>query len=166
MNAFFGRRLAAGLDARVRRLIRSRDRGSAIVEFVTLVVVVFVPLVYGVAAFSAVQRGIFASTEAARQAGRALGVADRPDLGLATAQQAARMVAEDQGIKPEDVHVTLRAYGEDCAVQAADYAPSFEPGERFVVCVMVTVRIPFVPDFVDANTSTGEFLVDRAKYGS
>jgi hypothetical protein len=36
------------------------------VEFVFIALVVFVPLIYIIAGFSAVQRGVFASTAAAR----------------------------------------------------------------------------------------------------
>jgi len=28
----------------------------------------------------------------------------------------------------------------------------------------VTVRIPLLPDFIDANTATGQFLVERDRY--
>ncbi|OMQ13946.1 hypothetical protein A7K94_0220100, partial [Modestobacter sp. VKM Ac-2676] len=48
------------------------ERGSAIVEFVFVALVVFLPLVYVIAGFSAVQRGVFAANAAAREAGRAL----------------------------------------------------------------------------------------------
>ena len=54
------------------------ERGSALVEFVFIALVVFVPLVYIVAGFSAVQRGVFAATAAAREAGRAVGTAPAP----------------------------------------------------------------------------------------
>jgi hypothetical protein len=32
------------------------------------------------------------------------------------------------------------------------------------VCVTVTVRIPLLPEFIDANTATGQFLVERDRY--
>ena len=38
------------------------ESGSALVEFVFIALVVFVPLIYITAGFSAVQRGVFAST--------------------------------------------------------------------------------------------------------
>ena len=44
------------------------------------------------------------------------------------------------------------------------YAPTLTPGEEFSVCVTVTVRIPFLPEFVDANTATGQFVVERDRY--
>ena len=55
--------------------LRSRlgdgERGSALVEFVFIALVVFVPLIYIVAGFSAVQRGVFASTDWSSTASRA-----------------------------------------------------------------------------------------------
>ena len=73
-----------------RRLGMLRDeRGSALVEFVFIALVVFVPLVYIVAGFSAVQRGVFASTAAAREAGRALGAAPDQATGHERALRAA-----------------------------------------------------------------------------
>ncbi len=47
------------------------ERGSALVEFTFIAIVVLVPLVYIVAGFSAVQRGVFASTAAATIPSRA-----------------------------------------------------------------------------------------------
>ncbi|MDQ1662563.1 MAG: hypothetical protein QOJ68_2543, partial [Blastococcus sp.] len=77
------------MSALLRRL--REERGSALVEFVFIALVVFVPLVYLVAGFSAVQRGVFASTAAARGAGRALGTA--PDLasGQVRAERAVQL---------------------------------------------------------------------------
>ena len=43
-------------------------------------------------------------------------------------------------------------------------SPELSPGEEFSVCVTVTVRIPLLPEFVDANTATGQFLVERDRY--
>ena len=42
--------------------------------------------------------------------------------------------------------------------------PTLAPGEEFSVCVTVTVRIPLVPEFVDVNTATGQFVVERDRY--
>ena len=67
------------------------ERGSALVEFVFIALVVFVPLIYVVAGFSAVQRGVFASTAAAREAGRAIGTAPDVVTGMARAEDAARI---------------------------------------------------------------------------
>ena len=78
---------------RARLGMLAGERGSALVEFVFIAIVVFVPLVYVVAGFSAVQRGVFASTAAAREAGRAMGTAPDPVTGAARAEAAARLAA-------------------------------------------------------------------------
>jgi Flp pilus assembly pilin Flp len=139
------------------------ERGSALVEFVFIALVVFVPLVYLVAGFSAVQRGVFASTAAAREAGRALGTA--PDLatGQARADRAVQLAVEDQHVDATDVRLAYAPPGAGCAAAGA-YQPTLTPGERFSVCVTVTVRIPLLPDFIKTNTATGQFVVDRDRY--
>ncbi len=138
-------------------------RGSALVEFVFVALVVFVPLVYLVAGFSAVQRGVFAATAAAREAGRALGTA--PDLatGQERAQRAVELAVGDQSVRATDVRLAYAAAGAGCDA-AGSYTPVLAPGERFTVCVTVTVRIPLLPEFIDANTATGQFLVERDRY--
>ena len=139
------------------------ERGSALVEFVFIALVVFVPLVYLVAGFSAVQRGVFASTAAAREAGRALGTA--PDLatGQARAERAVQLAVGDQHVDATDVRLAYAPAGAGCGA-AGTYQPSLTPGERFSVCVTVTVRIPLMPDFIKTNTATGQFVVDRDRY--
>ena len=139
------------------------ERGSALVEFVFVALVVFVPLVYLVAGFSAVQRGVFASTEAAREAGRAIGTAPDPLTGQALAERAAQLAVEDQSVAATDVRVAYAPEGAGCDA-AGGYTPSLAPGEVFSVCVTVTVRIPLLPDFIDANTATGRFVVERDRY--
>jgi Flp pilus assembly protein TadG len=139
------------------------ESGSALVEFVFIALVVFVPLVYLVAGFSAVQRGVFASTEAAREAGRAIGTAPDPATGRAWAERAAQLAAEDQSVDATDVRVGYAPRGTGCDA-AGSYTPTLAPGERFSVCVTVTVRIPLLPHFIDANTATGQFLVERDRY--
>jgi hypothetical protein len=139
------------------------ERGSALVEFVFVALVVFVPLVYLVAGFSAVQRGVFASTEAAREAGRAIGTAPDAVTGQALAERAAQLVVEDQSVDATDVRVAYAPQGAGCDT-AGSYTPTLAPGEVFSVCVTVTVRIPLLPDFIDANTATGRFVVERDRY--
>ena len=67
-------------------------------EFVFIALVVFVPLIYVVAGFSAVQRGVFASTAAEREAGRAIATAPDPVYGQERALRAAQLAVEDQSV--------------------------------------------------------------------
>ncbi len=139
------------------------EGGSAIVEFVFIALVVFLPLVYLVAGFSSVQRGVFAATEAAREAGRALGTAPDPGTGQARAEAAVAIAVEDQSVEATDVVLAYAPVGGGCGA-AGGYSPALTPGEEFLVCVTVTVRVPLLPDFIDANTATGEFVVERDRY--
>jgi Flp pilus assembly protein TadG len=148
---------------RARLGLVAGERGSALVEFTFIAIVVFVPLVYIVAGFSAVQRGVFASTEAAREAGRALGTAPDVLTGEDRAVRAAQLAVEDQSVRATDVRVAYAPAGTGCDA-AGGYQPTLAPGEAFTVCVTVTVRIPLLPEFVDANTATGQFVVERDRY--
>ena len=132
-------------------------------EFVFIALVVFLPLVYVVAGFSAVQRGVFAANEAAREAGRALGTAADPVSGQARAEAAVAVAVADQSVEATDVVLAYAPVGAGCE-GAGSYQPSLTPGEEFTVCVTVTVRIPLLPEFIDANTATGQFVVERDRY--
>ena len=148
------------------RWLRARlagEAGSAIVEFVFIALVVFLPLVYVVAGFSAVQRGVFASTAAAREAGRALATAPAAAAGLARAERAAQLAVADQSVDATDVRLAYVPAGAGCE-DAGGYVPVLAPGEEFSVCATVTVRVPLLPEFVDANTATGQFVVERDRY--
>ncbi|TYP86866.1 hypothetical protein [Blastococcus xanthinilyticus] len=141
----------------------AEERGSALVEFVFIALVVFVPLVYIVAGFSAVQRGVFASQAAAREAGRAMGTAPDPVTGHERALRAAQLAVEDQSVAATDMRLAYAAAGSTCDA-AGSYSPTLAPGEEFSVCITVTVRIPLLPEFIDANTATGQFVVERNRY--
>jgi hypothetical protein len=62
-----------------------------------------------------------------------------------------------------DVVLAYAPVGAGCAA-AGSYQPTLVPGEEFTVCVTVTVRIPLLPEFIDANTATGQFVVERDRY--
>jgi Na+-transporting methylmalonyl-CoA/oxaloacetate decarboxylase gamma subunit len=139
------------------------ERGSAIVEFVFIALVVFLPLVYVVAGFSAVQRGVFAANAAAREAGRAMGTAPDAGTGQSRAEAAVAVAVADQSVQATDVVLAYAPVGGGCDA-AGSYLPALTPGEEFSVCVTVTVRIPLLPQFIDANTATGQFVVERDRY--
>ncbi|MCZ2819352.1 hypothetical protein O2V63_03300 [Modestobacter sp. VKM Ac-2977] len=148
---------------RARLGVGGSEQGSAIVEFVFIALVVFLPLVYIVAGFSAVQRGVFAANAAAREAGRAIATAPDVSTGQARAEAAVAVAVADQSVEATDVVLAYAPAGAGCEA-AGGYAPSLVPGEEFSVCVTVTVRIPLLPEFIDANTATGQFLVERDRY--
>ena len=42
----------------------------------------------------------------------------------------------------------------------SDESSSWQPAFR----LFVTVRIPFLPEFIDSDTATGQFAVERDRY--
>jgi len=70
---------------------------------------------------------------------------------------------EDQSVDVTDLRLAYAPAGTGCGA-AGGYVPTLTPGEEFSVCVTVTVRIPFLPEFIDANTATGQFVVERDRY--
>ena len=87
---------------------RTRDeRGSALVEFTWLALILIVPLVWIVLSVFEVQRGAFATSAAARAAGRAYALAPDDATGLQRANAAARQVLADQGADSQRARVSV-----------------------------------------------------------
>lgn len=92
------------------------EAGSALVELVWLGILLLVPLVWIVLSVFEVQRGAFATTGAARAAGRAFALAPDDATGRDRAQAAARQAFADQGIggAPLELTITCAPYPESC----------------------------------------------------
>ncbi len=108
----------------------SAQRGSALVEFQVLAILLLVPLAYVLLAALDVQRTVFGATQAAREAGRvAAALSDE-----AAARYAASVSLQDQGVDPSQASVTFACSG--CQ----------GPGGEITVVVSTAVRLPFLPD--------------------
>ncbi len=118
---------------------RTRDeQGSALVEFVWLGILLLVPLVWFVLSVFEVQRGAFATTGAARAAGRAFALAPDDATGRARAEAAARQAYADQGIPGAPVELTI---------SCTPYPSSCHSGTSVVtVVVRSRVDLPLLPD--------------------
>lgn len=113
-----------------------RDGGSAVVEFVTVGVLMLVPVVYLVVAVAGVQAAAFATESGAREAARVIVSSEDETESGARALAAVGWALRDQGIDtdPADaVRVTC----------AAD--PCLTPGADVSVTVSVQVPLPAVP---------------------
>jgi hypothetical protein len=73
------------------------------------------------------------------------------------------LAVADQSVEATDVRLAYAPVGSGCDA-GSSYQPALTPGEEFSVCVTVTVRIPLLPEFIDANTATGQFVVERDRY--
>ena len=119
------------------RLRAAGERGSALVEFVFLAVLLMVPLFYLVMTLARVQAGAYAASAAAREAGRAYVTATSADVAAPRAQTAARIAFEDQGFGARDAALTLRCDGSPC----------LRPEGRVEMSTTVVVPLPLVPAF-------------------
>lgn len=81
----------------LERLRNRGERGSAVIEFVWVGLVLLVPVVWIVLSVFEVQRGTFAVHAAARAAGRAYALAPDDATGRARAEAIAQMTLRDQG---------------------------------------------------------------------
>lgn len=112
------------------------DRGSAIVEFLGIGIGMLVPIVYILVAVAGVQAGVFASTQAVREAGRAFVSSSTPEEAHRRAVAAARMAFEDHAIPLPDDALTVTCHGGPCLV----------PGTDVIVDVRWQVALPWLPD--------------------
>lgn len=123
-------------------MLRSRlsaDDGSASLEFLTVGMILLVPLVYLVLAMSAIQGGALAVEGAARQAARVAVQAIDAGAADAAVQRAVRIALDDYGVDADAASVTVscRPSG-DCLAS----------GERVRVSVTASVTLPLVPDML------------------
>lgn len=123
--------------SRIRAPLRRDERGSAVVEFVTLGVLLLVPLVYLVLGLARVQAGAFAVSQASREAGRAYVTTDAGEDAAARARAAATIAFADHRF--EDVG-TLEI--------ACDGSPCLRPDGTVRTTAIVRVPLPLVPAFV------------------
>jgi hypothetical protein len=133
------------------------EGGSALVEFVFIALVVFVPLIYVLAGFSAVQRGVFASAAAAREA---IGTAPDAATGLAPATWPAQLALEDQSVAATDVRVAYVAAGARSSSNATATSP--EPGPVRVRVLVLDVITEYTERSLNQMLPPiGEARVDR-----
>ena len=118
------------------RLRADGERGSALVEFVFLAVLMMVPLIYLVMVLARLQAGSYAASAAVREAGRAYVTAQHQQDAGPRAEAAARIAFEDQGFRDEGV---LR--------MSCDGDPCLRPDARITMQATVTVPLPLVPAF-------------------
>ncbi len=118
------------------------ERGSAIVEFVWLGLLLLVPLVYIVLSVFEVQRGAYAVTEATRSAARAYSLADDEQTAWNHAHAAATVAMADQGIPEHGFDMTISCIPDDVC---------FSPGSVIKVYIETNINLPLLPDALGSN---------------
>jgi hypothetical protein len=126
----------------------SREEGTAVIEFVILVVLLIMPMVYLIVAIMQVQAGSFAATQAVREAGRAFAQADSLRQATTDAKAATGLALADQGFEPSAAQLAVGCGSGVC----------LRPGSIVTATVSMKVRLPFVPDWL-AQTSVGSIPI-------
>ena len=121
------------------------DRGSALVEFVTLGVLLLIPIVYLVLTLGRIQAAAYAADGAAREAARTFVAADDEHTGRTRALAAVRLGLLDQGFDVDPARVT--------AINCRR-TPCLTPEGAVDVSVSVEVVLPGIPGFVDRLVAT------------
>lgn len=117
------------------------DDGSASIEFLTVGMLLTIPLVYLVLAMAQLQAATLATEGAARQAARMVATADSHGEGLAAADAAIAVALDDLGLSPTAVDVACGPTPSDCTTR----------GGTVQVAVEVAVPLPLVPSVLDLD---------------
>ncbi|MGJ7440879.1 pilus assembly protein [Aquipuribacter sp. MA13-6] len=129
-------RAPLALRRRAAAVAASGDGGSAVVEFVTIGVLMLVPVVYLVVAMAGVQAAAFATESAAREAARIVVTGSDEQVSQQRVVAAVGWALRDQGIEADPTGaVQVR-----CSAQ-----PCLTPGADVTVTVAVDVPLPAVP---------------------
>jgi len=108
------------------------------VEFVSLVVVLVVPLTYLILTVFEIQRASFAATSAAREAARLFVTAPSSGEADVRARQAAAIALADHGMSAGPGAVTVSCSSDPCLT----------PGASVRVRFRTSVPLPLVPGFI------------------
>jgi len=111
------------------------DRGSAVVEFVVLGVLMLVPVVYLVLCVARLQAAAFAAEGGAREAARVVAAPGPQGRAAADARAVVALALEDQGFEASRGRLDVRCSADPCSA----------PGSLVRATVTVDVVLPGVP---------------------
>lgn len=123
------------------------ERGSASLEFITIGLILLVPLVYLVLTMSALQSAAFATEGAARQAVRVYVQAENEGEAAARAERAIRFALADAGLDGMEPTVSVTC--------SPDPAHCLTRLGTVTITVALTVPLPLVPAFLSLDVPMG-----------
>lgn len=118
------------------------DAGSAIVEFIVVMLLAVLPIAYLVIAIVRVQAASYAASQAVREAGRAFTQSDNITQARADARTAAKIAFADQGFQLPDSAVTFACSGRRCLT----------PSSTVTVYLNWRVALPLLPATMGSET--------------
>lgn len=136
------------------------DEGRALIEVIFLAVLILIPTVYILVSFLRIQAATFAVSQGARDAGRVMDFAPTTAIGVARAEEIARLALTDQNIPTDGMDLRFVPVGGDC-VASAEVTPTLQAGAVYDVCVIAVVTLPGVPSVITGsrNTISGVFTL-------
>lgn len=120
-----------------RRHWATNDDGSAALEFITVGVLLLVPLVYLVIALGSIQEQVLGAEAAARHTARAIGQATDYAAASSRSETVLAGVVDEYGMNPETVRVDVSCRPAVVRCPAA--------GATVIVTVSTNVSLPLVP---------------------
>jgi Flp pilus assembly protein TadG len=121
-----------------------QDDGNAMLEFIALTALFFIPLTYLILAVFQVQGSAYGVTEAAREAGHAFVQADSLDAARVQSCAAAELALQDQSAMLSDCSTQLQI---TCVSDQA-CTPQLTPGATIRAHLSVAVPLPFLPSSI------------------
>lgn len=115
------------------------ESGAAVLELLIVAVVLLVPIAYLASCIGAVESASYATSQAAREAGRAFVTAGGASAGRTRALAAARIAFADQGLVLPPGALRLTCAG----------GPCLSPGSAVVVDLAWSVPMPWLPAGID-----------------
>ncbi|SKC54021.1 hypothetical protein [Plantibacter cousiniae (nom. nud.)] len=128
-----------------RRPTARDDDGSASLEFITVGLVLLVPIVYLIVALAEVQAAVLAAGGAAAQAAKLYARADDDATGRDRVEDSLALALDDFGLDRSQSSVTL-----DCAPAGL---PCGQRGGAVTVTVDILVVLPLMPDIVGVQAA-------------
>ena len=121
----------------------TEDDGTASLEFITVGMLLSVPLVYLIVALAQIQAGALAAEGAARNAART--IAMHGESGFESAEMTTLLALTDAGFDDTDAELTVDCGELDCE----------QLGGTVTVTIAFVVPLPLVPPVLDLDTALG-----------
>ncbi|MGO2747861.1 TadE family protein [Microbacterium sp.] len=122
------------------------DEGTAVLEFLTVGVILLVPLAYLVLTLGAVQETMLGAEAAARHTARVIGQAENADAAAESGDAMLASVIDEYGMDAADVEVSVTCNPGGAECPAA--------GATVIVTVSTHVSLPFVPEIFGLERAT------------
>jgi len=122
------------------------DDGSAALEFITVGVILLVPLAYLVITLGAVQETILGAEAAARHTARVIGQAENRESAVDSGDAVLANIIDEYAMDTDSVEVSITC------TPAVGVCPS--AGSTVIVTVSAYVSLPFVPEIFGLERAT------------